>query len=108
MYLYYTFTYTKIHICLGDVDISILRKVLLAKYPDILGLHEVHVWTFTPGELVLSAHIKYRNKQVADMSSSKGCLDTCNFFKKEGSNKIRNDLDLGGGLAIFSLKGSTD
>ena len=34
--------------CTGNVEVSLLKKVLLAKFPDILGIHEMHVWTYTP------------------------------------------------------------
>lgn len=48
----------------GNVEVSLLMRVLLAKFPDILGIHEMHVWTYTPSNLVLTAHVKYRNSGV--------------------------------------------
>ncbi|XP_023335465.1 zinc transporter 1 isoform X2 [Eurytemora carolleeae] len=68
----------------GDVEVSLLKKVLLAKYPDILGIHEMHVWTFTPGDYVLSAHIKYRNKQAYKSLY----VDVDLFFREHGFKKV--------------------
>jgi len=48
----------------GNVEVTVLQKVLLAKFPEIMGAHEVHVWTLTPGVLVLTAHITYKDKQA--------------------------------------------
>ena len=44
----------------GNVDVSLLKKFLLAKFPGILSLHEFHTWTFTPGTLVITGHITYQ------------------------------------------------
>ena len=44
----------------GNVEISLLKKYLLKKFPGILAFHEFHTWTFTPGTLVLTGHIVYQ------------------------------------------------
>jgi len=48
----------------GNVEISLLKKYLLKKFPGILALHEFHTWTFTPGTLVLTGHIVYQDQGV--------------------------------------------
>ena len=48
----------------GNVEISVLKKYLLKKFPGILSLHEFHTWTFTPGTLVLTGHVVYQDKSV--------------------------------------------
>jgi len=48
----------------GNVEFGLLKKVLLVKFPDILNVHEMHVWTLNPGNLVLSAHVKYKTKEA--------------------------------------------
>ena len=50
--------------CPGNVEISLLKKYLLKKFPGILALHEFHTWTFTPGTLVLTGHIVYQDQGV--------------------------------------------
>jgi len=48
----------------GTVDVSLLKKFILQKFPGILSLHEVHVWSLTPRVMVLTAHITYQNTEV--------------------------------------------
>ena len=55
----------------GNVEISLLKKYLLKKFPGILSLHEFHTWTFTPGTLVLTGHIMYQVTSEVNMSSSR-------------------------------------
>ena len=51
----------------GNVEISLLKKYLLKKFPGILSLHDVHTWTFTPGTLVLTGHIMYQVTSIVHM-----------------------------------------
>jgi len=62
----------------GNVEVSVLQKVLMAKFPEIHGVYEFHIWTLTAGVLVLTAHIKYNNKQAYLELS--GAVDQ--FFKE--------------------------
>jgi len=62
----------------GTVDFSLLKKVLLVKFPDILNVHEMHVWTLNAGNLVLSAHVKYKSKQAYLQLQS----EVENFFRE--------------------------
>ena len=59
---------------------TLLKQFILQKFPGILALHEVnsvsqariflivddqvHVWTLTPSDMVLTAHITYQNRHV--------------------------------------------
>ena len=49
---------------LGNVDISLLKRFLLEKFPGNLAIHEFHTWTFTPGTLVCTGHIIYQDEEV--------------------------------------------
>ena len=51
----------------GNVEIALLKKYLLKKFPGILSLHEFHTWTFTPGTLVLTGHIMYQVTSIVNM-----------------------------------------
>ena len=51
----------------GNVEIALLKKYLLKKFPGILSLHEFHTWTFTPGTLVLTGHIMYQVTSIANI-----------------------------------------
>jgi len=64
----------------GNVEVSLLRRVLLAKFPEVLGVHEIHVWTLAPGNLVLSTHIKYKNRKAFKELS--GSVEE--FFREHG------------------------
>lgn len=68
----------------GNVEVSLLKKFLLQKFPGILALHEVHTWTFTPGKLVLTGHIMYKNEQV--YTEIHGQVET--FFNSQGFSQI--------------------
>ena len=60
----------------GNVEVSLLKKFILNKFPGILSLHEVspfcpspslpqvHIWTLAPREMVLTAHVTYRSPDV--------------------------------------------
>jgi len=68
----------------GNVEVTLLKKFLLQKFPGILGLHEVHCWTFTPGKLVVTGHIMYQNEQV--YSEIHGQVET--FFNSQGFSQV--------------------
>jgi len=68
----------------GNVEISLLKKYLLKKFPGILSLHDVHTWTFTPGTLVLTGHIMYQDKSVYTEINSQ--VEA--FFYSQGFAKV--------------------
>merc|ERR1719369_1495724 len=68
----------------GNVEVHTLKKFILQKFPGILSLHEVHVWTLTPKEMVLTAHVTYQNKEVYREIHSK----VASFFSSQGFSKI--------------------
>jgi len=68
----------------GNVEFGLLKKVLLVKFPDILNIHEMHVWTLNPGNLVLSAHIKFRNQEAYFELINQ----VENFFKEHDINLV--------------------
>eukprot|EP00092_Neocalanus_flemingeri_P090158 GFUD01114168.1.p1 GENE.GFUD01114168.1~~GFUD01114168.1.p1 ORF type:complete len:367 (-),score=88.31 GFUD01114168.1:241-1341(-) len=68
----------------GNVEVSLLKKFLLQKFPGILALHEFHTWTFTPGTLVLTGHIMYQNEQV--YTEIHGQVET--FFNSQGFSQV--------------------
>jgi len=68
----------------GNVDVTLLKQFILQKFPGILALHEVHVWTLTPSDMVLTAHITYQNRHV--FSEIHTQVET--FFSSQGFSKI--------------------
>jgi len=68
----------------GNVEVSTLKKFILQKFPGILSLHEVHVWTLTPREMVLTAHITYQNREVYREIHSQ----VTHFFTSQGFSKL--------------------
>jgi len=68
----------------GNVEFSVLKKFLLQKFPGILALHEFHVWTFTPGKLVLTGHILYKDEEV--FTEIHGQVET--FFSSQGFSQV--------------------
>lgn len=68
----------------GNVEVSQLKKFILQKFPGILSLHEVHVWTLTPREMVLTAHVTYQNRAVyTDIHGQ-----VASFFSAQGFSQI--------------------
>lgn len=68
----------------GNVDVTLLKQFILQKFPGILALHEVHVWTLTPSDMVLTAHITYQNRNVYTEIHTQ--VET--FFNSQGFSKI--------------------
>jgi len=68
----------------GNVEVSLLKKFLLQKFPGILALHEFHIWTFTPGTLVLTGHVMYKDKEV--FTEIHGQVEA--FFNSQGFSQI--------------------
>jgi len=68
----------------GNVDVTLLKQFILQKFPGILALHEVHVWTLTPGDMVFTAHITYQNRKVYTEIHTQ--VET--FFNSQGFSKI--------------------
>jgi len=68
----------------GNVEVSMLKKFLLQKFPGILAIHEFHIWTFTPGTLVLTGHILYKDEQV--FTDIHGQVEI--FFSSQGFSQV--------------------
>jgi len=68
----------------GNVEVSLLKKFLLQKFPGILALHEFHTWTFTPGTLVLTGHIMYKDEVV--YTEIHGQVEA--FFNSQGFSQV--------------------
>merc|ERR550519_664278 len=68
----------------GNVEVSLLKKFILQKFPGILSLHEVHVWTLTPKEMVLTAHVTYQNREVYREIHTQ----VASFFNSQGFSQI--------------------
>ena len=55
---------------------------------------QVHVWTLTPSDMVLTAHITYQNRSVytkihTQVMKPKTCHNTCNVFFWSGGNFLQ-------------------
>lgn len=68
----------------GNVEVHTLKKFILQKFPGILSLHEVHIWTLTPREMVLTAHVTYKNKEVYREIHTQ----VSNFFTSQGFSML--------------------
>ena len=49
------------------LQVSLLKSFLLTKFPGIVSVHEFHVWTLTPGCLVLTGHLTYASQDQYHM-----------------------------------------
>jgi len=45
----------------GDIDIATVRNAMLDVDPDIIAVHDLHVWTLSSGSRALSAHVSMRH-----------------------------------------------
>jgi cobalt-zinc-cadmium efflux system protein len=40
----------------ANLDVDAIRAALVAE-PDVLSVHDLHVWVLTPGEVAMSGHV---------------------------------------------------
>jgi len=48
----------------NDINIDLLRKELLEEFPDVVNIHDLHVWQFTPDKVFATSHIVFTNPKV--------------------------------------------
>jgi len=68
----------------GNVEVSLLKSFLLTKFPGIVSVHEFHVWTLTPGCLVLTGHLTYASQDQYHMIHDQ----VEQFFLSQGFSQI--------------------
>jgi len=68
----------------GNVEIDVLNKVLLKKFSGILAIHEIHIWSLSADQLVITAHALYTNKQKYIEIHQK----VEDFYKKQGFSQV--------------------
>merc|ERR1712071_669361 len=68
----------------GNVEVALLKKFILHKFPGILSLHEVHIWSLAPREMVLTAHVTYRSPDIYTQIHSQ----VEEFFSCQGFSQI--------------------
>ncbi|KAK7790713.1 hypothetical protein R5R35_007952 [Gryllus longicercus] len=81
------------------ININSLRKDLLKAFPDILNVHDLHVWRLTASKVFSTAHIIFLNnkdysritKEITDFFHNQGITQVTiqpEFFQAENANGI--------------------
>lgn len=48
----------------NHINVDSMCKKLMKDFPDVLNVHDLHVWTLTRKQAFLTAHIIFLNSQV--------------------------------------------
>lgn len=46
------------------MDIDVICSDLMKTFPDIVNVHELHIWQLTEDKIISTAHIIFLNPQV--------------------------------------------
>lgn len=46
------------------ININVIYKDLMETFPDIVNVHELHIWQLNEDKIVSTAHIIFYNQQV--------------------------------------------
>lgn len=46
------------------MNIDVICKNLMKTFPDIVNVHELHIWQLTEDKIISTAHIMFLNPQV--------------------------------------------
>lgn len=68
----------------GHINVEDFKSRILDEFPDILNVHHLHIWTFTPTKVVATAHVVFLNKKV--YLSTHAALRE--FFLDEGVTQV--------------------
>lgn len=49
------------------VDIEFLKKQLLQQFPEIVNIHDFHVWELTGNKVISTVHMIFQNPKVISM-----------------------------------------
>ncbi|XP_037797552.1 cation diffusion facilitator family protein 1-like isoform X1 [Penaeus monodon] len=88
--MWFSFPYGKecCHILLqtipGHIDVEEFQARFLQEFPAILNVHHLHIWTFTPENVVATVHVVFPSPQV--YLNMKAALT--HFFHEEGITKV--------------------
>lgn len=47
-----------------SMNIDLLKDDMLKKFPDVVNIHDFHVWQLTANKLISTIHIIFKNKDV--------------------------------------------
>lgn len=48
-----------------SINIDVLKKELLNHFPDIVNIHDFHVWQLTATKIISTVHIIFENQKVS-------------------------------------------
>ncbi|XP_063596552.1 uncharacterized protein LOC134773291 isoform X2 [Penaeus indicus] len=88
--MWFSFPYGKecCHILLqtipGHIDVEEFQARFLQEFPAIVNVHHLHIWTFTPENVVATAHVVFSSPRV--YLNMKAALT--HFFHEEGITKV--------------------
>ncbi|XP_068248677.1 proton-coupled zinc antiporter SLC30A1 [Palaemon carinicauda] len=68
----------------GHINVEDFKSRILDEFPDILNVHHLHIWTFTPTKVVATAHVVFLNKRVY-LTTHTALRD---FFLDEGVTQV--------------------
>lgn len=49
----------------GSIDINSLKSELLSHFPDIVNVHDFHVWQLTANKVISTVHVIFKNPKVS-------------------------------------------
>ncbi|XP_042868351.1 cation diffusion facilitator family protein 1-like [Penaeus japonicus] len=68
----------------GHIDVEEFQARFLQEFPAIVNVHHLHIWTFTPENVVATAHVVFSSPRV--YLNMKAALT--HFFHEEGITKV--------------------
>ncbi|XP_042868338.1 uncharacterized protein LOC122250787 [Penaeus japonicus] len=68
----------------GHIDVEEFQARFLQEFPAIVNVHHLHIWTFTPENVVATAHVVFSRARV--YLNMKAALT--HFFHEEGITKV--------------------
>ncbi|XP_022918718.2 proton-coupled zinc antiporter SLC30A1 isoform X1 [Onthophagus taurus] len=68
----------------ASIDIDALKKTLLAHFPDIINVHDFHVWQLTANKVISTVHIIFQNPKVYETIKN----DINRFFEEQGITQV--------------------
>ncbi|XP_058829603.1 uncharacterized protein LOC131688959 [Topomyia yanbarensis] len=66
------------------IDIDIFEKSLLESFPDIVSVHDLHIWQLSSNKYVSTAHIIFESPKVYTAINDQ----VINFFHDQGINQV--------------------
>lgn len=68
----------------GHIDVENFQKRVMKEFPEIVNVHHLHIWTFTPDKVVATAHVVFASPRI--YLATKAALRQ--FFLDEGITQV--------------------